>query len=370
MPKQKLGTFLFIFLFLPFLILLFSPFISLILPRKFAQRSYYRLLYNAIVDKETAGCPDNKAKVLKLFWYVVNHEFLQGVPYKCKPAESLIYAEAYCDFQARTLNALLGVAGIPSRYAMLLDKDGISPHTLNEVFLDKKWSVFDPAMNIIFADGSGNNISLDEMSADPGLIYNNRKLAALKKYGQEEYNSFAECYPRLFPLPQEPRRSTPCIYQAHIFDYLVDAYFKIFKYNFFNSYQDLYLKFYLKSPLPEDLKLFYAARNYHLGYRFAEALKCYQRLLKERPATQYTQDALFFCAMLYFETGDLTEAVNFFRLIVDKYPQKWQDAAYYYLGRAYRLIGDKERSLDAYRRVAVYKLSAEILEELDSAKPR
>lgn len=350
------------------LILLLSPFISLLLPEKFTNRTYYRLLYHVIVEEETGGCQNNEEKVIKLFQYVVNHEFLQGVPYKCKPAESLIYAEAYCDFQARTLNALLGVDGILSRYANLMDKDRIARHTLNEVFLDNKWAVLDTSTNIIFRDTKGNKLSLQEMSEETSFIYNQEKIIILKEYDKTVYDHFLNWHSRMFPMPVEPGRSTPIMLQSHVFDYIADIYFKILKYNFFNPYQDFYLKFKKKYSGKKDFRLFFMARNYHLAYRKDLALKYYNLLLERYPQSSYVEDATFFCGILYFDMQNFQKSIELFKLIIDKYSIKWRSAAYYYLGRAHNLIGDKEASLEAYDNTDRYKLSEQILKDLNNRR--
>ncbi|MEK6727932.1 MAG: tetratricopeptide repeat protein [Candidatus Omnitrophota bacterium] len=359
---------IFIALIVIFSLLLLSPFISLILPQKLTNRTYFRLLYHAIVDKETSGVFTEDEKVLNLFNYVVSHEFAQGTPYKCKPAESLIYAEAYCDFQARTLNALLGIAGIKSRYAMLLDKDGISPHTLNEVFIDGKWCVFDTTMNIIFTDDKGNKVTLEQMSADPGLIVNNKKLIALKGYRIEEYENLLNLYSRMFPLPVQPRRSTPNVYQVHIFDRISDLYFKVFKYNFFNFYQDLYLKLKTVNFTKEDARLFFLARNYHLAYRMNLAQNYYNRLLEKYPNSILAEDAIFFYGMFNFKNKNYNKAADFFNIILARYPGKWKSASYYYLGMFYKQTADKKEGFSAFYNTDINKLDAEEIEEYNKNK--
>lgn len=345
-------------------LLLLSPIISLLLPEKLTNHTYYRLIYHVIVDKETKKYQSDETKALNLLRYVVNHQFLGGIPFKCKAAESLIFGEAYCDFQARVLNVLLGVAGIQSRYAMLLDKDDISPHTLNEVFLGNKWCVFDTSLNIAYEDSRANYVSLEEMSRNPDLIYNNEKIVELKKFNKGFYEGFVQWYSRMFPIPSNPRRSTPVLLQVHIFDHLIDIYFAIFKYKFFNPYQNIYLNF-KKKYAGEDFRLFFMARNYHLAYRYDLALKYYNLLLENYPQSKYVQDAIFFTGILYFETKNFDKAIEFFKLILEKFPQKWQSATFYYLGRTYEETGDKQASLLAYRRALWYNLSTQTLEELN-----
>lgn len=351
-----------------FLVLLLSPAISLIFPIKLTNHTYYRLIYRVIAEEETKGCLNDESKVLKLFDYIINHEFMQGKPYKCKPFESLVYGEAFCDFQARTFNALLGAAGITSRSVFLFNKDNISNHTLNEVLLDKKWCVFDPALNVIHKDAKGNFFSLRDLSSEPNFIYRNRKFAAMKEYDKVEYDTYVRTFSILFPIPIEPKRSVPVIQQTHIFDYVADGYFKIFGYYFFNFYQDLYLNFKKNYIGRDDFRLFFMARNYHLSYRKELALKYYRILLDKYPQSDYAQDAVFFSGMFYFEQKEFSKSTEFFKVIVDKYPQKWANAAYYYLGMIYNILGNQEMSLSMFSKVSFEKLSAAILDELNKQR--
>ncbi|MFC1804532.1 transglutaminase domain-containing protein [Candidatus Omnitrophota bacterium] len=340
-----------------------SPLISLALPERLTKHTYYRLAYNLIADQETSGCEGEEAKARKLFQYVIDHEFVRGQPLKAKPFESLIYAQGYCDFQARTLNALLASAGIKSRYAMLLDEDGISPHTLNEVFLDGRWCVFDLLMNIVFEDGQGNKLSLKQLSDHPGLIPAQAKLVALESYDRGQFERFKNWYFSMLPMPALPRRSTPLLLQSHILDRISDAYFRILKRRFFDFYQDLYLR--LKNNFPqEDLRFFIKARNYHLAYRYDLALSSYNALIKGFPESKYAVDARFFLGVLYFDTGLFSKSAVFFRDLIKGYPQQWGSAGYYYLAKVYAAMGKEEESLKAYSNADIYELSAQTIGQL------
>ncbi|MDD4894695.1 MAG: hypothetical protein PHW54_05210 [Candidatus Omnitrophica bacterium] len=361
---KVLRIFIVLFFSVILLGLLFSPFVSLFLPEKLTNRTYFRLLYHVIADRETIGCISDEDKVSRIFDYVLSHTFLQGTPYECKPAESLMSAEAYCDYQARILNALLGALNINSRYVVLFDKSGISPHTTCEVFLGEKWRVYDASLNIIFQDNLGNKLALEELSANPGLIFQQRKMIALKDYDPQDYAIKSAWFNSMFPFPLPPERSTPVILQAHILDRIADGYYKIFKTSFFDFYQDSYLHL-KKQNAAADLRLFFMARNYHLAYRYAKALKCYDEFLLRYPVSEYTQDVLFFRAMLYFDIKNFNEAEKSFELIINKYPLKWRSASYYYLGRIYGAVGNDAMSLASYNNVDTLKLSFEVLENLN-----
>lgn len=359
--KKVLYSILFLFVFC----ILFSPFISLALPDKFRDHIYCRLGYNVIVNNEIHGTIAQSEKFQKIFDYVVNHEFAQGNPYKCKPFESLIFAEAYCDFQARTLNALLSVAGIKSRYAMLLDKNGSSPHTLNEVFLDGKWCAVDTSSNIIFKDSLGKALSLEELTKNSNLILNDAKLAILKEYNKAHYESLRDWYLKTFSSRAHPVYSKPDIQKIHIIDWINDIYYKILNDKFSNFFQNIYLKLKSRKIVNDDFKLFYFARSYHLFGRDALALRQYSELLTRFPDSVYEKDALLFMGVLYFEIEkDYDKAIYYFKAAIDKDFEKWREAAYFYLGKTYSKLGNYEASIATYDKANVARLPQDILRQL------
>lgn len=342
-----------------------SPFISLLLPLKFTNRTYYRLLYNKIAYHEARGAPNDRDKAIRLFDYVVRHEFLQGIPSKSKPADSLISAEAYCDYQARTLNSLMGIVDIPSRYAMLFDKDGISPHTLNEVFLDGKWCVFDPAFNVILNDKAGNALSLTDLSANPQLCFEDEKFALIKDYDPTFYDHLSAYFGRMFPMPRIPDYSTPTMYQEHVFDKVIDLYFVIFKSGFFEFFQDLYLMAKKSNISSIESRILFQARNYHLGYRYKVALAKYDQLQRDYPRSALLRDAMFFKAMLKYDMGYYGEAIESFKAVIDGDFDKWKEAAYFYLGLCYEALGNIDESLRYYRLAGNLRIPAHAMQSVN-----
>lgn len=360
-----LKVILFIFVFL-FSALLVSPFISLLLPQKLTQRTYQRLIFDVIVDRQTKGLKTDRDKALKLYQYVVDHEFLQGIPYSCKPLQSLIDGQAWCDFQARTLNALLGQAGVESRYAMLLNKNNISNHTLNEVLIEKKWCAFDPALNIIYSDEKGGFATLKQLSDNPQLILDGRKMLALKVYDRFIHDDLAKTFGILFPMPLPPRRSIPTIKQAHPLDYALDFYYRLFKGSFLNFYQDFYLGRKQNRNDRQDLQLLFKARNFHLAYRLDQALRYYNQLLEEFPGSESAIDAVFFRGILYYEQDNYDRAIEEFTKAAADPKGKWFSAANYYLGKSYSAQGKGRLGLDAYSKVDSLKLGASVIEALNN----
>lgn len=355
--KKTIG----ISVFLSFLCIMISPFISLLLPDRFRDHVYYRLGYNVIAYNEIQGITNTRKKMQKIFDYVVNHEFARGNPYKCKPFESLLFAEAYCDFQSRTLNALLSAAGINSRYAMLLDKNLVSPHTLNEVLLDGQWLTVDTTTNFIFEDSQGKAIPLEKLINNFNYVFNNVKFSILKEYNNEYNENLRDWYSEILSSRSHPVYSIPDKKRVHIFDRINDFYFLIFKDKYSNFHQDIYLKF--KTNIKKhDLKLFYYARNYHLFAREGLALRKYNELLSGFPDSAYAKDALFFMGLLYFEIKkDYDNAIYYFKRAVGESPEKWGRASFYYLGKAYAEIGNYNESVSAYDKSNVTRISPDVL---------
>jgi tetratricopeptide (TPR) repeat protein len=168
----------------------------------------------------------------------------------------------------------------------------------------------------------------------------------------------------MFPLPVEPKRSTPVVYQAHPLDYMVDLYYRVFGDKLFYLYQDVYLKLKKNSFTSGDRKLLYFARSYHLAYRYNLALRCYEDILSEYPDSEYRQDALFFCGMLYFETGKYEKAIAMLKELLDKFPLKWKNAGSCYLGLSYDAIGNIPGAIKAYRNCEIYQLTPDMLSKL------
>lgn len=228
-------------------VVLCSPFVGMFLSEKMRNHCYGELVYEVIANKETEGLFDKKDKAVKLFKFVQEKIKPIGEPYNGKPVDYLLSGRGWCDYQARTLNSLLGRLGILSRYAMLVDSQGISPHTINEIYLENKWTMFDSLNNLIF--------QINDKYLDAQDLIKNENLVSdvIKKseFSDNQKKSLEELFIETLPYEKNWRRSTPRLKQYHIVDFLIGFYTKIFRIKFVNFYQDLYLKLQLKYELPE-----------------------------------------------------------------------------------------------------------------------
>ncbi|MEW6008894.1 MAG: transglutaminase domain-containing protein [Candidatus Omnitrophota bacterium] len=317
-----------------FVAMLISPWLSLILPKKFRDHTYNFLVYKIIADRETYGLKDKKSITYALFNYVRNSIFTPAglSPYEAKPIVYLINATGYCDYNVQVFTALLAGKNIPARYAFLKDKDGISPHTMAEVYIRGKWRLIDPASGLIFIKNN-ELATIEDVSDNPNLIFMHPKLQAIKVINEEEFNGITEWYSRMFPVPQEPQRSSSKIKRITIFDRITNLYWYIFKNKFIRTYQDLYLKAANQGfKSTAEIKI-YTARNYNLTYRIEEAVRIYKQVINEFPNSNYAEDSLFFLSLANINyKKDYKEGLKTINQLLLKFPEsRWKRIAVYYL---------------------------------------
>lgn len=346
------------------IIFLVSPIISLWLPAKFRDHVYAVVTYQVIADKETQGVSSKEEQIIRLFEYVRRYIMIPrgSKPYDGKPLDYLIKGIGWCDYLSKTLNCLLAKKGIPARYAMLMDKEGnLSIHTLNEIFIKRIWAVFDPLTGVIFKDENGHYLTLDEISNNPNLISMNPRLIAINKLNGENENY----YSNKLPMHYAPRRSQVRTEDLTALDHLTRMFVCLFKQNFSNIFQDIYLNI-ASSNLKDDYRLYYLARNYHLHYRSNLAKRYYNLLLDNYPDSPYWQDSLFFLGELYInQNHDYEMGIKILESLLLKYPDtKWAAYVNFYLGLAYDKMGDIKQANAYYIKAPQYELSTETINRL------
>lgn len=314
-----------------FFLFCFSPFISLLSSKKYRNRAYIDLTYRVIADKETEFARSKEDIILKLFDYANKHIF---VPDRSAPGEAnlldyLVTGVGWCDHQANVFNKLLSKKDIPARYVYLKDKEGISPHTVSEVYFNNRWVIFDPQNYLYFKLDNGNYATLNDLSQRPQIILSHVKLKSLEATEKDAYEGLKAFWQKLFPLPMEPGRSVPWTKKNNIFTKILDLYATCFGKRFINAYQGIYLRFTLASVKQIDYKLFFTARNYQIYYRRDFAIDRYMSLIKNYPESKYSDDSLFFLALLYIDIDSNYEmAKNIFHKLIVSYPgSEWLSIA-------------------------------------------
>lgn len=335
---KKLLIFLFIFIIASFLS---APFFSLILKASLRDHTYRAIIMHVIAQEETRGIKSDLEITKKLFYYTAKHTLLNPgdlLPYEDKELGYLINGLVYCDYAADILATLCAHKGIPARYAMLMDKDGVSPHTITEVFLDGKWRIFDPAEISYYRTKSGELATLEDLSEDPDLILENKRMQKIYPAG------LPDVYKKMFPLPLPPQRSASKIKRVTPFDRIGFFYYALWGERFLRPYQDLYLR--IKTAKMEGAeRLYYLARNYQLVHRTDEAIEKYNGLLKTYPEGKYASRAALFLAFIYMDQkNDYLKAIEVLESLIDRPESIYERYALYYIGKCYQVLGENSKA--------------------------
>ena len=315
------------------------PFHTLFLSEGERQRAYLEVMYRVIADRETQGVTSKEGIVLRLFDFVYEDLFGigDGRPENPDLLYYLVTGKAWCDHLAYVFEKLLSKEQIRARHAFLRDKDGISPHTVSEVWLGGRWAVFDLQNHLYFRKADGRFATLDELSEHPEMILQHPRMRELAARDPGAYEATAKFFARMFPLPMPPDRPEHPLVQPPLPPWLVrvDWYAHWFGRAFADAYQNLYLRAEIPPAEPDDAKLLFLGRNHQLFFRRDAALREFRALLTDYPSSQYADDALLFKALLFRDLdGDLRHARKSLTRLEVRFPRsEWR-------GFADRLLGE------------------------------
>ena len=127
---------------------------------------YQNLMYGHLARQMTRGCRSTEQIVDRLAAYVSTHVWpaYDVGGYDGKPLDYLVAGIGWCDYVAKIHTRLLATRGIPARYAMLLETEELSPHTIAEVRYEGRWGAHDVLFNLRFTDAEGRPIPLETLS--------------------------------------------------------------------------------------------------------------------------------------------------------------------------------------------------------------
>lgn len=159
-----------------------------------------RPLLDRIVDEVCAGASGDREKALSLL------VFCRDL-YKKHDNEQLFYGgteeeliqkgERLCECLGRLYVALAEVAGIPGRIVMHI----AAGHITSELYIDGKWSYFDPRWGLFYLLPDGRFASVEDCVNDPSLLCRQpeeprKYVSALVSYEYRAAHNFAECLHR------------------------------------------------------------------------------------------------------------------------------------------------------------------------------
>ncbi len=129
-----------------------------------------RPVLEKIADEICKDCKTEREKVLAILSYIRDmHKEVNGADYFFGGTEEELIkkSEWFCERVARVMVGLCEVVGIPGRIIFHV----AGGHVTNEIYLEGKWSYFDPRWGNFYMDGD-KFLSVDEISKNREVIYN------------------------------------------------------------------------------------------------------------------------------------------------------------------------------------------------------
>ena len=129
-----------------------------------------RPVLEKIVDEVCKDCKSEREKVLAILSYIRDmHKKVGGADYFYGGTEEDLIkkSEWFCERVARVMAGLCEIAGMPVRIVFHV----AGGHVTNEIYLEGKWSYFDPRWGSFFMDGN-KFLSVDEIVNNREIIHN------------------------------------------------------------------------------------------------------------------------------------------------------------------------------------------------------
>ncbi len=91
---------------------------------------------------------------------------------------------------------------------------------------------------------------------------------------------------------------------------------------------------------------------FHTEKKYAEAIEIYRQVYEKFPDLNNAEAALMMIGLCHRRLGQHDEEIKAYEKAVSEYPdlKGWIESTYFYLGRAYMDIGEREKALDAFEK--------------------
>ena len=328
------------------------------------KRAYQHVTYEVLVHRASPGRASEVKVVSDLMTFLHwRMNVTADTPSRDRPfLDVAVDGTAYCNQIAVGLAHLLAKKGIQGRLAMLRNKQGVSPHSVTEVFLDGRWVLVDP-LNGIFPGADRGGVTLRELGADFSPIENlpvvggKHRLSAVASDGSRR-DDFVEWYRSFIVSPIGPDRPGISFVrgqrpkQRRVIR-LTALYYQVFGRAFSSYVQDIYFvrnrSWFPERNLPR--KNLAAARKYALHARWHKALPLYREVLASA-AGPAREDALFFSGMALLEAERPRPALKALNTLAGEFPGgggRWKGIVHFYRGEALRALGLLGKAEEAYR---------------------
>lgn len=227
-----------------------------------------------------------------------------------------------CDHSAHVFSSLAFFMGYPSRQLYLRNDNGVSPHSVAEVYVKGKWCVVDTLNGIVYQTPNGKLMSINDLK---------RNMHIYKSH------SFYKDIPIRFL-----ERGTP----LYIFPYGTENIFKRLKIEIQrltllnniayaasgqNSFVDKKTENLLNKKHQIDKEVVYLfdrARKTHLLGEYKAAFELYNKILKIYPQNGLSDDSQYFLAFCLYNMKSYEQSIIEFSRLKKKFPSSpWISSA-------------------------------------------
>ncbi|MCE5271887.1 tetratricopeptide repeat protein [bacterium] len=314
------------------------PFASLLGPAGPRDYVYRTFMYSRIAGQAVGDEQSPRLKTERVLSFIRCNEFYTDMPaLDATPLNDMLLGHAACDQQSNALALLLFFEGIEGSMLLLRGNDSISHHTVAQVKLNGRLSVFDPLYGILYRDTAGNIADFESIQAgDPRYLTHIR----ITYDGQNAIVRYTNLFDKKFPPFAWSPPKSKMTGARRTFAAVVGFSRRLFGAFQFNPYQDLFLnrvhhlaqeKFDLDKP---DEALYFKARNYQLAGRYAKAVALYKKLLQDYPDSPWAERSSLFLAAGLMRQGRWEQALTQLEspALDNMRSAAWKRVREYYLG--------------------------------------
>ncbi len=329
---------------------------AMLVNKSTAYFAYKEITYKTMADRLAYGSNGPEKSAMRINEYFHRYLFTPlGVQAVDKDTyNDIIRGVAYCDQRAWGMSAFLAKRGIDSRMVMTVNPDGMSNHTVLEVFIDGGWRYFDPQYALIIRKKDGELASYSDMCKDPSFLIDSPRMQLLKKVCPFEYGIISKYLEKNVFNPgiikpvvwSSPARSKGSV--ARAISGALDIYVALFGRKFSCLFQDAYLGIYSgKGGHNTDYLL---ARNYDIYGRCDKAVYYYRKFIGSSSLDAERYAAMLYLSIIYTNNGDYESAISTLRdMMGESASAKWASTMYYWLGYNYEARNDTEKAADCFR---------------------
>jgi hypothetical protein len=211
---------------------------------------------------------------------IVDNPYGDSVAFIDNAVGSLIRGGAVCDSMTWTLVRLAEQRGIDGRITWLTDDNGVSPHTVAELWIDDEWRIFDPYYGVIPRNPDGTIATSEQIArGDLGtgsVAYRTSENRRIQGYPDELIGINLFSSTRVFYESAKPGLLTNI--RTRVLTDLTAVTWPVIQ--DLHGLLDREHRYLPRDEMPGDAA-YLAARRYHLAHRYERARDLYRQAINE-----------------------------------------------------------------------------------------